>query len=358
MTHHLFPSLALLPPLAGGQFLRADLAPVPIVVLACGLALYLWGVVRQNRLHPRHLWSARRTAAFVGSTAVSAVAVVSFLGVYDRTLFWDHMIQHLLLIMVAAILLAASSPVDLLWLATSGPAHRRVTAWLRSGPARVAGHPATAFVLYGLLVPITHLTILFNWAIEYEAVDQLDHLLFLAIGYLFWRQIFGAEPNRYRTQPPMRALLLFLAVPVDTFVGLTLSLEKGEIFPAYTAERRTWGPSLVTDLHIGGVVMWVGGDVLMMLALIPVVLAWVRQEERRADLFDRELDAYLPRQLPGGQPTAGFALGQLRASSVPPVETPGPTSPSSDAGAPGPASRASEHSAPFETGPAGSAAGG
>jgi cytochrome c oxidase assembly factor CtaG len=354
MTHLLFASLALLPPLAGGQFLRTDLAPVPIAVLVCALALYLWGVVRQNRLHPRHRWPARRTAAFLASVAVSAVAMASFLGAYDRTLFWDHMIQHLLLIMVAAILLAVSSPIDLLWHATAGPAHRRVTAWLRSRLGRGAGHPVTAFVLYGLLVPITHLTVLFNWAIEYEAVDQLEHLLFLAIGYLFWRQIFGADPNRYRVQPPMRALLLFLAVPVDTFVGLTLSLEQTEIFPAFTAEHRTWGPSLVTDLHIGGVIMWVGGDVLMMLALIPVVVAWVRREEQHAALFDRELQAYFPQQIAGGQPTAGFALGRHRSSTARAVETPGS---SSDAPSPGQPSRAPEPPAPFEPGAAGPVAG-
>jgi cytochrome c oxidase assembly factor CtaG len=358
MTHLFLPSFAVLPPLAGDQFLRADLDPAPIAVLVCGLALYLWGVVRQNRLHPRHPWPARRTAAFVGSAVVSAAAVVSFLGAYDRTLFWDHMVQHLLLIMVAAILLAASSPVDLLWRATAGPAHRRVTGWLRARPARAAGHPVTAFVLYGLAVPVAHLTVLFDWAIEYQAVDQLEHLLFLATGYLFWRQVFGVDPNRHRMQPPMRALLLFLAVPVDTFVGLTLSLETNEIFPAFASERRTWGPSLVMDLHVGGVVMWVGGDVLMMLALIPVVVAWVRREERRATRFDRELEAYFPEQLPGGQPTAGFALGRHRPRSARMVETPSATpgapSPSPRSGVP----RAPDRSTSFGPDPAGPVAGG
>jgi putative copper resistance protein D len=308
----LAPSLGVLPPLAGGQFFRTDLDPAPIAVLGCGVALYLWGVVRQDRLHPRHPWPAHRTAAFVAGALVSAVAVVSVLGVYDRTLFWDHMVQHLLLIVAAAIFFAASSPIDLLWRATTGQMHRRVTIWLRSRAARVAGHPVTAFVLYALLVPVAHLTILFNWVIEYGAVDQLEHALFVVIGYLFWRQIFGSDPNRYRMQAPMRALLLFLALPVDTFVGLTLSLEKGEIFPAFTAEHRTWGLSLVADLHLGGVIMWVGGDTLMMLALIPVVVTWVRQEEQRATRLDRELESYFPSQVPAGQPTAGFALGHYR----------------------------------------------
>jgi cytochrome c oxidase assembly factor CtaG len=333
---HFVPPLAVLPPLAGRAFSRTDINPAAITVLAGGLVLYLMGVRRQNRLHPRHPWPGRRTAAFVGAVAVSAVAVLSFLGAYDRLLLWDHMVQHLLLIMVAAILLAVSSPIALWWHATEGTAHRRVTAILRSRVALVMGHPVTAFLLYGLLVPVAHLTFFFNWAVEYTAVDQLEHLLFLAVGYLFWRQIFGADPNRFSLQPPMRALLLFLAVPVDTFVGLTLDVESHEIFPALAAEHRTWGPSLVSDLHIGGVIMWVVGDILMMLALIPVVVDWVRREERQATWFDRELDAYFPRQSLGGQPTAGFALGRHhdRQTASPPPETPPQASVPSDVSRP------------------------
>jgi cytochrome c oxidase assembly factor CtaG len=347
MTQLLFPSLALLPPLAGGNFLRTELDPAPIALLACGLALYAWGVSRQNRLHPRHRWPASRTAAFLGSVVVGALAVLSFLGAYDQTLFWDHMVQHLLLIMVAPALFALSSPIELLWRATSGSVHYGVTTVLRSRVALVVGHPITAFVLYGLLVPLTHLTIFFNWAIEYTAVDQVEHLLFFGVGYLFWRQIFAVEPNRFGMQAPMRALLLFLAVPVDTFVGLTLSSETSEIFPAFTAEHRTWGPSLVTDLHVGGAIMWVGGDILMMLALIPVVVEWVRREERRATRFDRELAAYFPQETPAGQPTAGFALGRHRARLVP-AEPPDPPSGAPDS---------PDLSSPLKPGPAGPAAG-
>src|SRR5487761_1259148 len=301
--------LGVLPPLSGAGYLRGYLNPLPIVVLAGALALYLWGVSRNNRLHPRHPWPVARTAAFVGAVAVTGLAVLSFLGAYDTTLFWAHMVQHLMLIMAAAILFAVSSPVALAWRATSGETHRRLTRALRSHTARIVGHPVTAFALYGVLVPLTHLTVFYNWAVEYRAVDDLEHLLFVFVGYLFWRHIVGADPNRYRAHPAVRALLLFLAVPVDTFVGLSLDSENHEIFPALAALHRTWGMSLVQDLHVGGVIMWVGGDTLMTLALVPVVVQWVRREERQATRFDRELDSYFPPPEPAGQPTAGFALG-------------------------------------------------
>jgi putative membrane protein len=313
MTASLHVTVAALPPLAGGAVFRTYLPAGPVALLTGVTVLYLVGVVRQNRLHRRHPWPVVRTGAFLGAVLVTALAVFSSIGLYDTTLFWDHMVQHLLLIMVAASLLAAGSPVALLWRATTGEAHRRVGNALRSRPARIGGHPVTAFVLYGVLVPITHLTVFFNWAVQNRAVDELEHFLFLAIGYLFWRQIFGADPNGYRAQPPIRALLLFLAVPVDTFVGVTLNAENHEVFPALVALHRTWGPSLVSDLRLGGVIMWVGGDTLMMIALIPVAVAWVRREERSARRFDHELVTYFPPpEAHTGQPTAGFALGTYR----------------------------------------------
>ena len=323
MTMHPVPLLAVLPPLGASALLRTTLPAVPVALVAVALAAYLGAVHRQNRLHPRHPWPAKRTAAFVASAAVTSVAIFSVIGVYDTTLFWDHMVQHLMLIVVAAVLLAVSAPVALAWRASTGGLHRRITAALRSPPSLVIGHPVTAFVCYGVLIPLTHLTVFFNWAIEYRWVDDVEHFLFLFVGYLFWRHILGHDPNRYRMQAPMRALLLFVALPVDTFVGLTLNSEAHEIFPALAKLHRTWGPSLVMDLHIGGVIMWVGGDVLMMLALIPVVVEWMRREERRATLFDRELEAYLPTPpATRGQPTAGFALGthaQRTAGPTPPA---------------------------------------
>ncbi len=304
---------AVLPPLSGGRLLSLTAAPIPIALLAGVLVLYLWGVARNNRLHPRHRWHAGRTAAFVGGVAVTGIALLSAIGVYDDELFWVHMVQHLLLIMVAAGLFAVSSPISLAWRATSGAGHRWLGAFLRSRAAEVLGHPLTAFVAYALVVPVTHLTVFMTWAVEIAAAHHAEHVMFLVVGFLFWRQILGNDPGGNRLHPALKSLYLFLAVPVDTFVGLTLSLENREIFPAEAALHRTWGPSILTDLHVGGVIMWVGGDILMMLAFIPVIVQWVRLEERRALSVDREL-AVSPSPLApvGGQPTAGFALGSYR----------------------------------------------
>ncbi len=192
--------------------------------------------------------------------------------------------------MVAAPLFAIASPLELAWRSTTGTAHVVVTEALRSHVAKFFGHPVVAFVLYAVLIPITHLTSWYNLTLEHESVHNAEHLAFLVVGYLFWRQVFGNDPNAYRLHPALQFFYLFLAIPIDTFTGLSLAGASHELFPAYFATHRTWGPSYVTDLHIGGTIMWVVGDTLMLWPMIPVALRWMHMDERKAERVDRELD--------------------------------------------------------------------
>ena len=100
-----------LPPLRGSQLFSTQFDFVPVAMIVVALALYLWGVRRNNALHPRHPWSVGKTVAWIGALVTTGVAIFSFVGVYDGELFWDHMVQHLLLIMVAAPLFAIASPL-------------------------------------------------------------------------------------------------------------------------------------------------------------------------------------------------------------------------------------------------------
>jgi cytochrome c oxidase assembly factor CtaG len=280
-----------LPPLQGSQYLATQFDFVPVAMIAVAVVVYLWGVRRNNALHPRHPWSGLKTAAWIGANATTAIAIFSFIGVYDGELFWVHMIQHLLLIMVAAPLYAIASPLDLTWRATTGTSHLVVTEALRSPVARFFGNPIVAFILYAVLIPVSHLTSWYNLTLEHESIHNAEHLAFLLVGYLFWRQVFGSDPNRDRLHPALQFFYLFLAIPIDTFTGLSLAGAAHELFPAYLATHRTWGPSYVTDLHVGGDIMWVVGDTLMLWPMIPIALRWMHMEERKAVRVDAELDA-------------------------------------------------------------------
>ncbi len=267
------------------------IALTPSILIGGATLLYLWGARRARRAHPESPWSTRRTAAFIAAMAVTFGAIELVLGVYDDVLFYDHMVQHLLLIMVAAPLIAMAAPVELVSRATTGSTHEVITRLLDSKAAEVVGHPITGFALYAVLIPAAHLTSLYNFCMTNDLAHDNEHLAFLVIGYLFWRPVVAIEPIRHPLTPGLRLVYLMLSVPIDTFSGLVLLSATNEMFPAYFDIHRSWGPSLVRDLHIGGSIMWVGGDSLMVAAMIPVVVRWVSEEEEKARRLDAELAA-------------------------------------------------------------------
>jgi len=272
------------------------IAFTPCLLILGVATLYFAGVLRYNRLHKESKWSVRRSLAFLGATAVTFVAIQLFVGVYDDVLFYDHMIQHLLLIMVAAPLYAMGAPLDLLRGATTGLTHRVTNRLLDSKVAEVIGHPITGLVLYALLIPLAHLTSLYNYTLTHDLAHDNEHLAFIIVGYLFWRPVVAIEPSRHPLHPGVRLAYLALAIPVDTFCGIALVSAAHEMFPYYNSFTRAWGPSRLSDLHIGGSIMWIGGDGIMAVAMLPALVRWVRYEEERTAELDARLDAELREQ--------------------------------------------------------------
>jgi putative copper resistance protein D len=257
---------------------------VPCLLLGAALALYLVGVARTPS------WSPWRTGAYVAGIVVTFLATQSVLGVYDMVLFTDHMIQHLLLIMVAAPLFAASAPLDLAEASLRGRAQRSVTSLIDGRVCSVVLHPLFGFVAYAAFIPVTHLSGLMNLTMEHLWLHHLEQIAFLVVGYLYFRHVFGIERGPRSLHPGLRLVYLMAAVPVDTFTGLALAMASHNPYPVYDTVRRTWGMSVLSDVHLGGAIMWIGGDFLMLLAMIPATIRWVRWEELRTKELDAELD--------------------------------------------------------------------
>jgi putative copper resistance protein D len=257
------------------------LGVLPLVLLVGAGVLYWFGVKHVTA------WPRVRTTCFGVGLVVTFVATESFIGVYDMEYFTDHMIQHLMLIMVAAPLFALSAPLDLAY-AAGGDTIRH---WLDSRVMAKITHPLFAFVLYFVFIPFTHLTGFMNVMMDHPWIQYVEQISFLLVGYLFFRAAFGLERG-YKVHPGLRILYVMAAVPVDTFTGLVLNLTTRDPFSSYPrmapqGSTKAW---ILNNIHYGGAIMWIGGDGLMLLACIPIALMWVKWENTRTKELDAQLD--------------------------------------------------------------------
>jgi len=273
------------PPFSWSHLWQWHLGWVPCVLLFGALACYLIGVARTPS------WSTARTTSFVAGIVVTFLATQSVIGVYDMVLFTDHMVQHLLLIMVAAPLFAAAAPLDLASASLHGAAKRRMDDFIDGPVGSVVLHPAFGFIAYAGFIPLTHLSAIMNLTMEHLWLHHVEQIAFLVVGYLFFRHVVGIERGPRALHPGLRLVYLMAAVPIDTFTGLALAMSSHNPFPVYDVVHRTWGPSVLSDVHTGGALMWIGGDFLMLLAMIPATVAWVRFEEAHTKELDAKLDA-------------------------------------------------------------------
>jgi putative copper resistance protein D len=192
-------------------------------------------------------------------------------------LFWDHMIQHLLLIMVAPPLLVVGQPFTLLLHASRNPLHTWAKRAVRSRIATFLTWPLFGLALYCATIVGTHLTVLSRLILQNQTLHNAEHVLYLVVGYLFFLPLLGHEPIKWRVSYPIRLLVLALAMPVDTFTGLILLYaNQGDVVP--TDVRPPGSPAPVQDLHWAGAVMWIGGDALMLLYMMIVLWMWARDD--------------------------------------------------------------------------------
>ena len=232
------------------------------------LLVYLRG---RRRVAPGPSWD-RRDAAFLAGLATVLVALVSPVGTYAEALLSVHMVQHLLLVLVAAPLLVGSRPLDRLL------GGRRLP---RAPGAALVRHPLVAWLLFAATGWAVHFSPLFDLALRHAPVHGAEHALFLGSALLFWVPVVGDPAGRL--SHPLRLLYLALAMPQNTFLALAISSAGSPLYEAYAEVARTWGPTPLADQRQAGGIMWVAGDLTLLVAVLAVAGAWGGAEARRGE---------------------------------------------------------------------------
>ena len=256
------------------------------LVWGAGAASAWWYIRAARRVHG---WSVWRSRSYIAGIGVAVFALSGPPAVFDTALFWVHMVQHLLLVMLAAPLLLLGAPVTLALRSESDRLRRRLRALIEMPPIKFFGQPVVAWMLMAAVVVLTHFSAIYNAALENELVHIGEHALYISAALLFWWPVVGLDPGSSRLARPVRVVYVALTMPVQAFVGLALYSADRVLYEHYSTLQRSWGPTPLADQQLAGVVMWIGGELLAGAALAAVVVAWMREEDRLAAKEDRRL---------------------------------------------------------------------
>ncbi|MGN6872622.1 MAG: cytochrome c oxidase assembly protein [Solirubrobacteraceae bacterium] len=252
-----------------------QLDPSVLVPLSAVAVLY---VLAAARLRGR--WPRRRIASFLAGLGCLVVALQSGIDAYDDRLLSVHMVQHMLILLLAPLLLLAGRPVVLALAAI--PPERR------AGPARVLartrglGSPAWALAIFSGVVVFTHLPGFYDAAVRHASIHYAEHALYVLAGLLMWSPLVDGDPApRHRLSGLGRLIYLIVAMLPMALVGAYLNRHATLVYPAYGPPAHALGVSAVDDQGQAGAIMWVVGDVIMVVVGLWAALAAMLAEERR-----------------------------------------------------------------------------
>ncbi len=280
-----------------GDFLAAwDPDLYTLIPLAVLVGLYLLG---RWRLERRAKYPAGRGLGdlfYLGGALALFAALASPIDVYAGDLFFMHMVQHLLLVMVAAPLLMLANPLSrALWAFPQGVRRRLGGALHRSGPLRWVLRwvtaPVAAWLVFAITLWVWHTPAPYDAALGSEALHAFEHLTMFGAAVIFWWPVIGPAPMRSHLPHPLRFLYLFLALFQNIILGAILTFADGPVYSHYQGVPAHWGIGSDSDQQLGGVLMWIPGTMMYFTALAVLFFAWLDQEDRRASQRRRAEEA-------------------------------------------------------------------
>jgi putative membrane protein len=282
------------PPTAASLLLGWTWQPIPTLAIGATVVWWLWAVRRVDAVHPNNPVPRRRTVAFLAGMLALAFALISGIERYDTSLFAVHMVQHVLLMLVAAPLLALAAPITLVLRLSSGATRRRwLIPFLHSRAVRLLGHPLVAWVAFAVMMWATHFSPLFNAALEDPLIHDLEHMLYLSVALLFWWPAVALDPAPWRMSHPARIGYLFTQMTQNTFLAVVILNATAVLYPHYATLVRPWGMAALEDQRLAAGIMWIAGDAIFLTAILAVVAGWMRSEARNEARDDRRADAEL-----------------------------------------------------------------
>ncbi|HET7640768.1 MAG TPA: cytochrome c oxidase assembly protein [Ktedonobacteraceae bacterium] len=257
----------------------------PSIVIGTALlvGLYLYGIgPLRRKYHLADEVKRGQVVAFLLGVFIMFLAIVSPLDeLGDSYLFSAHMVQHLFITIVGPPLLLMGTPGWLL-----RPLWRNRTVFLI---ARVFTFPALAFFLYNADFWLWHAPPLYNATLENQGIHILEHVTFIVFGVLYWWPILSPSEELPRLSLGGQVLYIFLAGMPTVALGAGLTFLP-PLYAPYLAAPRIWGLSAAVDQQLGGLIMWIPGNIFYIVIISILFIRWMQKQDAKQQASEANLD--------------------------------------------------------------------
>ncbi|GAA0661038.1 cytochrome c oxidase assembly protein [Streptomyces thermocarboxydovorans] len=283
-----------LPPFTLGRGLAWSADPFFLVACLLALALYGWGVARLVRRGDK--WPVGRTVAFVLGVLSVALVMCTGLNDYGMVMFSVHMVQHMVISMVSPILVLLGAPITLALRALptagrgrTGP-RELLLKLLHSRYMRIVTHPAFTIPMFIASLYALYFTPLFDFLMGSKAGHVAMMVHFLAVGLVFFWPIMGVDPGPHRPGYLMRMLELFAGMPFHAFFGIALMMASTPMVSTFEHPPASLGIEALSDQNAAGGIAWAFSEIPSVLVLIALLFQWYASDQRQARRKDRAAD--------------------------------------------------------------------
>ena len=247
--------------------------PSLVLGLVALVAAYAYGA---RYLRRQGWWGkeigGRHVVFFAAGVSILALALMSPIDhIGEKYLLSVHMVQHILLAMIAPPLILLGIPRWMMqW----------VLDFLRLEPVvKFVTHPVLGFIAFNAALIAWHVPALYEAALRDPIIHIVEHLCFMGAGFLAWYPVIDPARQHARFHPLAQIVYLFLFVIPSGVLGAVFAFAQTPIYSTYAQAPRLWGLDAMADQATAGGIMWVPGWAIYFTALSIVFALWMRRED-------------------------------------------------------------------------------
>lgn len=259
--------------------------PEIILTLSLAATVHLIGRQRLKRKGSTDLTKPWRSISYLSGLAILWIALMSPIDVLSDQFFYMHMIQHLLMVMIAAPLLLIANPMPIALWGLPSSLRLEIGRGLRPGSrfrqvVRSVTTPGLVWLYFVAVLVGWHDPRLYGLALRNELVHDLEHLSFLGTAVLFWWHVIGCAPHIHRRlSQGVRIGYALSVVPANALTGIAIAFASEPIYEHYTTVPRIGEMTVLQDQMLSGIIMWIPGSMMYIVAALILIARIVRGED-------------------------------------------------------------------------------